>query len=169
MGAEALVTAKMKGGYSAAVIVKIISKRLPPGENGRDKKRGLFRGVKPDPNADPRQRVYVRDHIIWIATKAPTIARYIGPALEGARDTPEGQVMLAELVAEAFCRDIARRRVERGRFVFPTGGEAEAREREARRLHNQYALRIHELFAPRQVARGRPTAAQMAEEAATPL
>ena len=65
--------------------------------------------------------------------------------------------MMAELVAEAFCRELARHRVHKSRLAFPTGGEAEAREVEFRRLHNQYAVRIHELFAPRDSKRGQPT------------
>lgn len=76
---------------------------------------------------------------------------------------------MAELVTDAVCRELARQRVDKGRLVFPSGGEAEAREREYRRLHSQYGLRIHELFFPRDVRRGRQTAAEKAEEAAAPL
>jgi hypothetical protein len=77
----------------------------------------------------------------------------------------EGQLLVAELVAEAFCREVASERVRRNKFVYPMGGAADAREREYRRIHNDYALRIHELLFPREVRRGRPTATQMADEA----
>ena len=103
------MTAQLQGGQTAQALVKVISKRKRPEPTPADgKTRGLFQDVRPDPDADPRQRAYVRDHIIWIATRAPTVSRYIGSAFEGARDTPEGQVLMAELVTDAVCRELAR-------------------------------------------------------------
>lgn len=173
VGEEAIVTARLAAGHTAEALVKVISKRKPaaPPPPPPPKDRGLFRDVQPDPDADPRQRAFVREHIIWIATQAPTVRPYIGPAFEGARDTPQGQIMMAELVAEAFCRELAVQRVQnpRGKFVFPAGGEADAREREFRRLHNQYAHRIHDLFVREEASKGRPKAAEMADRAAVPL
>jgi hypothetical protein len=73
--------------------------------------------------------------------------------------------LLAELVAEAFCRELAAEKMKRGRLVYPMGGSADARDNEYRKLHNEYAHRIHELLFPREVRKGRPTAERAAEEA----
>ena len=54
--------------------------------------------------------------------------------------------MLAELVAEAVCFEIARRGVENGVFLAPAGAEADAIRREHVNLQNKYAHKIHECF-----------------------
>jgi len=170
IGAEAVVTAKAEAFRPAEALVKVIAKRPPPPPpRPQPPPRGLFRGVEPAPEADPRVRAFVKDSVIWVSTTAPTVKPYIGPALEGAYDTPQGQVMLAELIAEACCREIARQRVQKQLVAVPAGAEADAREREYRRLHNQYAHRIHEMFVQRENRRGRPTSAEMIDSASVPL
>jgi len=49
--------------------------------------------------------------IIKIFVKFPSIARIIKSGLEGA-ETTEGRILLAELVGEAFCRELARCKIE---------------------------------------------------------
>src|SRR5574341_1249912 len=58
--------------------------------------------------------------------------------------TPQGQVLLAELITEAVCREIAREGVERGKFLAPEGAEADAIQSHFIRLQNRYAHIIHE-------------------------
>jgi hypothetical protein len=52
--------------------------------------------------------------------------------------------LLAELVAEAVCFEIARRGVQNGTFLYVTGAEGDAVRREHIRLQNEYAHKIHE-------------------------
>lgn len=147
VGAEAVVTATING-LKAEALVKVISKREPSSEP-REKKEhgGLFRDVKFDPTAEPKQRVrFDRANAnIVIATQAPSVAAYLDEHGNGS-NTPQGQVLLAELVTEAVCSEIARRGVENGVFLAPAGAEADAMRREHINLQNKYAHKIHECF-----------------------
>src|SRR5579859_3436043 len=147
VGAEAIITATING-LKAEAMVKVISKREPPGEHRPKKEHGgLFRDVKFDPTAEPKQRVrFDRANAnIIIATKALSVAAYLDEHGNGS-ETPQGQVLLAELVTEAVCFEIARRGVENGVFLAPTGAEADAIRREHVNLQNKYAHKIHECF-----------------------
>jgi len=147
VGAEAAITATING-LKAEAMVKVISKREPSGERKPKKEHGgLFRDVKFDPTAEPKQRVrFDRANAnIIIATKAPSVAAYLDEHGSGS-NTPQGQVLLAELVTEAVCFEIARRGVENGVFLAPVGAEADAIRREHVNLQNKYAHRIHECF-----------------------
>jgi hypothetical protein len=147
VGAEAVITATIDG-LKAEAMVKVISKREPPAEPRAKKEHGgLFRDVKFDPTAEPKQRVrFDRANAdIIIATKAQSVAVYLDEDGNGS-DTPQGQVLLAELVTEAVCFEIARRGVENGVFLAPIGAEADAIRREHINLQNKYAHKIHECF-----------------------
>jgi hypothetical protein len=84
--------------------------------------RGLFRNIEFD-NAtlEPIQRVAFVDGTVTVYLRFPPISRYLRAGGEGI-DSPQGGLMLAELVAEAFCREVARRRIE---SVAPPIGGAE--------------------------------------------
>ena len=60
--------------------------------------------------------------------------------------TPQGQVLLAELITEAVCREIARHGVEEGKFLAPEGAEADAIQNHFIRLQNRYAHVIHDVI-----------------------
>ena len=128
-----------------------------------------------DPRAEPKQRVHFdrEKSLIVVATKAPSVAAYFDEGGKG-HEAPQGQVLLAELITEAVCREIARRGVENESFLAPTGAQADAIQREYIRLQNQYAHRIHACFVDRQYRRdassgserkGRPSRAEMLESA----
>jgi hypothetical protein len=97
-----------------------------------------------------------------IASKAPSVATYFDETGEGS-ETAQGQVMLAELITEALCQEIARRGVESGIFLAIPGSEADAIRQQYIKLQNQYAHRVHACFvqssyrrnAPSTVKRGR--------------
>jgi hypothetical protein len=107
---------------------------------------------------------------VLIYTLSPSVGLYIGPNGERAEED-KGAVLVAELVLEAVCREIARRGVEAGTFIAPEGGEAEAMQREFGRLQNMYGALIHHCFAGTHsvLRRGRLTAAEEAERAAMPV
>jgi hypothetical protein len=77
-----------------------------------------------------------------IATAAPSVRIYLDKQ-DRLDTTVQGQVLLAELITEAVCREIARSGVERGRFLAPDGAEADAINNHFIRLQNQYAHLIH--------------------------
>jgi hypothetical protein len=151
VGAEGIVTAEING-HKAEILIKVISRRKPV-EPHEQRKSGLFRSFEFSPIADPHQRVKFEraNGKIIIATQAPSVAIYFGPNGEGQE---EGycQVMLAELVVEAVCREIARRKIESGKEPF-LGEASEAMNVVHNRLINKYAEKIHHLLVEKQYHR----------------
>lgn len=145
VGAESIITAATSDSRAEA-FVQVISKRKPIEEHEPQRNPGLFQGFRFDELADPHYRARFEGGTIVVAVSAPSVSPYIGPGGTGSRETPQGQVMLAELAAEAVCREIARQGVAKGRFISLQGAETDAIQREYIRLQNQYTARIHELF-----------------------
>lgn len=144
VGSEGVVTAYV-GAHKARALVQVRSRKetLPvaPASGGS----GLFTEIHFDDHTDPRQRVYfdrVNSSIV-VATAAPSVRLYLDKN-ERLDTTVQGQVLLAELITEAVCREIARRGVESGRFLAPDGAEADAIQSHFIRLQNRYAHLIHE-------------------------
>jgi hypothetical protein len=145
-GSEGTITAYVKG-HKASALVQVTSKKeittpLPSANRG-----GLFTDIRFDDRTDPRQRVYfdrVNSSIV-VATAAPSVKLYLDKQ-DRLDTTVQGQVLLAELITEAVCREIARRGVEDGRFLAPEGAEADAINNHFIRLQNRYAHLIHEFI-----------------------
>lgn len=144
VGEEGIITAFI-GKLHAQAMVQVHSKKETLVEYPTRGKNALFNDIRFDDRMDPRQRVYfdrVNSSIV-IATNAPSVKRYLD---ENNRldTTVPGQVLLAELVAEAVCREIAREGVEKGRFLVLEGSEADAIQNHFIRLQNRYSHLIHE-------------------------
>lgn len=144
VGGEGIVIATI-GKLHTQAIVQVHSKKDVLPEPPTRNKNALFNDINFDDRMDSRQRVYfdrVNSNIV-IATGAPSVKIYLD---ENNRldTTIQGQVLLAELVAEAMCREIAREGVEKGRFLVLEGSEADAIQNHFIRLQNRYAHLIHE-------------------------
>jgi len=146
VGGEGAVTAYL-GKQRAQALVQVLSKKetliAAPSKSGS----ALFTDIHFDDRTDPRQRVYfdrVNSSIV-IATAAPSVKIYLDKQ-DRLDTTAQGQVLLAELITEAVCREIARRGVEDGRFLAPDGAEADAVHNHFIRLQNRYAHLIHEFI-----------------------
>ena len=149
VGAEAIITAECEG-LAAEALVRIVAREEPPnGESDRrPRRRGLFGEIRFSEEANPRQRVrYEHDSKdIIVAVNHASVHPYISDVSGAGTDTPQGQVILAELISEAFCGAIARRGVETGRFAAPVGGEVEAIQRNQLDLQNKHSGLIHEII-----------------------
>ncbi|MFA4891142.1 MAG: hypothetical protein WC604_02200 [Candidatus Gracilibacteria bacterium] len=145
VGAEGIITAEIEG-RKAEILVKVISRRKTPTPHEKTKSGGLFKDFEFSPTADPNQRVRFErpNGKIVIATRAPSVATYFGLNGEG-QEEGHCQVMLAELVIEAVCREIAHRKVESGKEPF-LGEASEAMNVVHNRLINKYAKKIHDLL-----------------------
>jgi hypothetical protein len=144
VGEEGIITALL-GKLHAQAMVQVHSKKEALVEPPTRGKNALFNDIRFDDRMDPRQRVYfdrVNSSIV-IATNAPSVKMYLD---ENNRldTTIQGQVLLAELVAEAVCREIAREGVEKGRFLVLEGSEADAIQNHFIRLQNRHSHLIHE-------------------------
>jgi len=150
VGNEATVTA-YSGDQKAQAMVQVRSRKETPEDAQPRKHHGLFNDIRFDDRMDPRQRVYLDrvNSTIVVATAAPSVKRY----LDGQHrlDTSvQGQVLLAELITEAVCREIARQGVESGRFLAPEGSEADAIQSHFIRLQNRYAHLIHDVIVTKE-------------------
>ncbi len=144
VGNEGVITAYLNDQKAhAAALVQ--SRKETIDDTQPRKHHGLFTDIRFDDRMDPRQRVYLDrvNSTIVVATAAPSVKLYLDS--QRRLDTSEkGQVLLAELITEAVCREIARQGVESGRFLAPEGAEADAIQSHFIRLQNRYAHLIHE-------------------------
>ena len=144
VGSEGTITAMLEKMHAQAT-VQVHSKKEVLIEPPQRSKNALFTDIHFDERMDSRQRVYydrVNSSIV-IATKAPSVRMYLDES-NRLDTTVQGQVLLAELITEAMCREIAREGVEKGRFLVLEGSEADAIQNHFIRLQNRYAHHIHE-------------------------
>ena len=114
--------------------------------NNEPRNRGLFREINfDDQRESPIQRVSFNNGNITIFLRFPPIGNYLGAGGDGM-GTPLGSMMCAELVAEAFSREVARRRFEAGTVVPAQGGEIDAYNSELNTLSRKYLQTIHGAF-----------------------
>ena len=91
------------------------------------------------------QRVTYRDGIIWIYIKFPSVAKFIKSGLEGV-DTPQGRLLVAELVGDAFCRALASKGMELGRFPKILGAEVDSFNSALNELQKKYLHKIQDII-----------------------
>ena len=148
VGAEAILAAECEG-LIAEALVRVVARPDPPdppdGPRPR-RRRGLFNEIRFTDERNPRQRVRYdsQSKDVIVATNHASVRPYIHDPSGVGTDSPQGQVILAELISEAVCGAIARHGIETGRFAAPVGGEAEATQVQQLRLQNQYSGLIHE-------------------------
>jgi hypothetical protein len=150
VGNEATVTAYI-GDNKAQAVVQVRSRKEEVEDTQPKKHHGLFNDIRFDDRMDPRQRVYLDrvNSTIVVATAAPSVKRYLDGQHRLDTST-QGQVLLAELITEAVCREIARQGVESGRFLAPEGSEADAIQSHFIRLQNRYAHLIHDVIVTKE-------------------
>jgi len=114
----------------------------------RGRKGGFISDILSDEVSDPIQRVeYIKDTgEIKIKINFPGVARYLGSSLGGV-ETEQGRVFLAELVGEAFCRQLAVIKLERGETSPFPGAEIDFFNSTVNELQRKYLDKIHEVIA----------------------
>lgn len=112
------------------------------------KKGGVFSRIEPDETENPLQRVlYNRDSAeVRLFVNFPAVKMYLGSGLQGI-ETTEGRIILAELVGEAFCREIARKRIEIGKDPLIPGSEIDTFNSIVNELQRKYLHQIHKAIA----------------------
>jgi hypothetical protein len=152
VGAESVLTAAADG-FNAEALIRVVSREKPDDERAS----GFITDIEFSPTADPRQRVVFDREAskIIISTRSPSVAPYLGEGGIGA-NTPQGQVLLAELVTDVLCREIARVGVQTGKLpAFHESMEATVQAHYTRLLHD-YAHEIHAYFVDSQYRREEP-------------
>jgi len=122
---------------------------IPEEKEGKKKKKleipkgGFFSEITPDLERDPNQRVAYESGKIKIFVMFPMIQQYLDEKLEPKRD--EGKVILAELIGEAFCKVVARERVDRGNPPIITS-EIDAFNIAMNAVQKEYLHQIHKIL-----------------------
>lgn len=146
VGSEAIITATAKE-FRAVALVKVVAKIERKDEHKKRKGKGeggLFEDIIYDPTLGLKVRHYFdkETRIIKISSKHPSVEIYLGPDGEG-QDELHCQVLTAEIVTDAVCRELARRKAEAGKLSI-LGEYMDAVYREHNRLINEYAHIIHQ-------------------------
>lgn len=139
--AQGFVTAKCVG-KTAVAAVEVVSTKI---QKEHTPAGGLFKEIKYEewPDVPIRARFDRKDGIIWINTLGPSVDLYFGQRGTG-QEQPANQVLVAELVTELACQEIARTKREAKLLDIPSGvDELEAFNSHFEGLKAQYAPAIH--------------------------
>lgn len=142
--AQGFVTAKL-GAKTAIAAVEVVSTKKQQEHHPRG---GLFKDIKYEERSDMpvRSRFEKAEGLIWINTLGPSVDLYFGRGGEG-QELPANQLLVAELVTEQACREIARVKRETKTLDIPPGiDELEAYSRHIDKLKETYAPLIHRIL-----------------------
>jgi hypothetical protein len=142
--AQGFITAKYNG-KSAIAAVEVVSTKA---QTQHHPTGGLFKEIRYEegPNSPVRSRFDKKEGVIWINTLGPSVDLYFGRGGEG-QERPANQVLVAELVTEHACQEIARRKREAKILDIPPGVEVlDAYSSELTKLKAKYAPIIHKVL-----------------------
>jgi hypothetical protein len=142
--AQGFVTAKL-GAKTAIAVVEVVSTKKQQEHHPRG---GLFKDIRYEERSDMpvRSRFEKAEGLIWINTLGPSVDLYFGRGGEG-QELPANQLLVAELVTEQACREIARVKRETKTLDIPPGiDELEAYSRHIDKLKETYAPLIHRIL-----------------------
>ncbi len=108
-------------------------------------KKGFISNIVPDPLNDPPQRVVYQDGIIKVYTKFPSISKFIESNFDKI-ETAEGRLLLSELVGEAFCKELAIKGIENGKYLKVAGAEIDSFNATINELQKKYLHKIQEII-----------------------
>lgn len=146
--AEGFITAKY-GSKSAIAAVEVVSTKA---QKQHHPTGGLFKEIRYEerPDLPLRSRFDKKEGVIWINTLGPSIDLYFGRGGEGQENAPN-QVLVAELVTEHACQEIARRKREAKILDIPPGvEELDAYSAHLTKLKAEYAAPIHKVLVSRE-------------------
>lgn len=155
-GQAATVSCRLDKLEGIPCVVKVAEPRKVGKRRSRPpRKGGMFTSIEPDAELTPYQRVYhdSATGIIWVFVNFPGIEPLLDTDLKGIA-TPEGSMLCAELVLEAFCRVVAERNFRRGHAGVPKADSpAEAALHavftEVQKLQQKYAAAIYDALVVR--------------------
>lgn len=139
--AQGFVTAKFDG-KTAIAAVEVVSTKI---QKDRPPSSGLFKEIRYEerPDLPLRARFDRKEGYIWVNTLGPSVDLYFGAGGDG-QEQPANQVLVAELVTELACQEIARVKRETKTLDIPPGvDELDAFYTHINRLKGDYAPVIH--------------------------
>ena len=139
---EAYISCKL-GNQEARVLVVI---KKPT--KRRERKGGFISDIIPSEISNPIQRVeYEKESgLIKVYVKFPGVTRYFPLGFKGIEQKEESKAILAELIGEAFCKVLARRKLETGGMSIASEGQIDAFNSEVNDFQKKYLDKIHEII-----------------------
>lgn len=139
LGATGEITAQL-GNKIATASIRI----------GEEKKRTVRKGgfisdITTDELLDPPQRVVYINGTIKIYVNFPSVINYIKSGLKGV-EKPEGRILLAEVVGEAFCKQMAIECLEKGKRLKIQGAEIDSFNSTVNEFQKKYLQKIQEII-----------------------
>lgn len=144
-GEQGVLTATLNAESATAKVIVEPPRKKRKGEKIQIRKYGFISSIEPDEMDNPGQRVNYSDGIIKIYVKFLSVAKFIKSGLEGV-ETPEGKVLMAELVGDAFCKELARKGIEQGKYPKMPGGEIDSFNAAVNELQKKYLHKIQEII-----------------------
>ena len=143
VGQRAIISASV-GDTVATANVTVRSQRVTPPERG-----GLFRGIEFSREANPSERMHFDENSgkIIIHLSEPTVTLHLG-AVGEYRELLNSKTLVAELVAQCFAQQVARRKIVTGARVYfdqSAAGQFQEDQAEIRALVYKYGAAIHKL------------------------
>ncbi len=149
IGKEAFISCKL-GNQKAEAVVKVVQpiEEKEPKKKRKRKKGGFISDIVPNTISNPIQRVEYEENSgeMKIYIKFPSVQRYLTSDLKEIEFREDSRTILAELVGEAFCKVLARRKLETSGTFGGTEGQIDAFNSEVNNMQKKYLDRIHELI-----------------------
>lgn len=146
-GAEGFIIVNL-GNETALAKVKVAPFKTREKRRIREiigRKGGFILDFKPDELNNPSQRVVYREGIIRVYIRFPSVSKFINSGFEGV-ENPEGRLLLAELVGEAFCRELVIQGMELGSIPKIPGGEVDSFNAAINDLQKKCLHKIQEII-----------------------
>ena len=158
IGEDAKILAKV-GDYSAVAIIQVVLKQDKGTPTKPKKKRkGLFKKIEFDPDAQAEQRVVItEDGILKVALKSKSVSLYFGEAAEILQEN-SSFAFLAEIISETMCNKIAAEQYQRGDMV-NIGSELsfETMQYNQNCLESKYSHIIHKIYCSDGITKNKTT------------
>ena len=142
-GEEGFIEVKL-GRQNAKAKIKVAPQKAREKGKITGRKRGFISDITPNDLPSPPQRVVYTEGVIEIYVRFPSVLKFIKSGLEGV-ETAEGKMLLAELVGEAFCKQLAMKGMGTKYLKIP-GGEIDSFNAAVNELQKKHLHRIQEII-----------------------
>ena len=141
MDKEAYISCKLGSQETSALVVVSTPKKK------KRRRGGFISDIVLSEISNPIQRVEYKKEtgVIKIYVNFPGVNRYFPRGSKEIEQNEKSKVMLAELIGEAFCKVLARKKLETSGMVSPEG-QIDAFNSEVNNFQRKYLDKIHEII-----------------------
>lgn len=149
VGKEAFISCRL-GNQRDEAIVKVVQpiEEKVPKKKRKKKKGGFISDIVPNMVSNPIQRVEYEESSgeMKIYVNFPGVKRYFASDLKEIESREDSRAILAELVGEAFCKILARKKLETSGTFGGLEGQIDAFNSEVNNMQKKYLDKIHEVI-----------------------